>query len=85
MFHCKRMKCETLSVVEVSTPPMLALNVFSAQTGISPITLWRMRKKGWLRTMNISGRQYLSSEAIAEFKDRAARGEFAKQHKVPAK
>ena len=44
-----------------------------------------MRKKGWLTTVNIAGRQYLTDEAIAEFKRRSEAGEFAKKHTVPAK
>ena len=43
----------------------------------SKTTLWRWRRKGWLRTVNISGRAYVTPEAISEFNDRASQGEFA--------
>ena len=46
-------------------------------------TLWRWRKLGWLRTVNIAGRQYVTNEALEEFNRRAAAGEFAREPKVP--
>lgn len=60
-----------------------ALNAWCEQIGVNQITAWRWRKKGWLTTINIAGRQYVSDEAIAEFHRRAAAGEFAAEHKVP--
>jgi len=48
-----------------------------------PLTAWRFRKRGWLQTVNIAGRQYITSEGIAKFKQRAAAGDFAKEHKTP--
>ena len=67
---------------EINEGPV-ALNRWCSQRGISPITAWRWRKKGWLRTVNISGRQYVTQESIAQFNERAERGEFAAEHKVP--
>jgi hypothetical protein len=49
----------------------------------SRTTLWRWRELGWLQTVNIAGRQYVTPEAVAEFKRRAADGDFAKVHKTP--
>ena len=48
------------------------------ERGLSRVTGWRWRKNGWIKTINISGRVYVSTEAIAEFEARAKRGEFAK-------
>jgi hypothetical protein len=62
---------------------LVAINIFARQAGLSPITLWRWRKNGWLRTTNIAGRVYITSEDLAEFKRRAAAGEFEREHKVP--
>jgi hypothetical protein len=42
-----------------------------------------MRKRGWLKTINICGRQYVTAEAIEEFMRRAESGEFAKEHPTP--
>lgn len=63
--------------------PIVALHHFCRAAGFTPITAWRMRKKGWLSTINIAGRQYVTAEAIAEFKRRAVAGEFAQDHKTP--
>jgi hypothetical protein len=64
---------------------IFALQKFCGDSGISAVTAWRWREEGWLETVNISGRVYVTSEALARFKKRAAAGEFAKDHKVPRK
>lgn len=46
-------------------------------------TGWRWRKQGWIETINIAGRLYVSRAAIAEFERRAAAGEFSKVHITP--
>lgn len=63
--------------------PMLALDKFIEETGLSPVTVWRFRKKGWLVCVNIAGRLYITREEIAKFNARAVAGEFAKEHVVP--
>jgi len=68
-----------------SAAAVISLNRWLAQVGITPITAWRWRRKGWLITVNIAGRQYLTQEAIDEFHRRAVAGEFAKEHKVPSR
>jgi predicted site-specific integrase-resolvase len=65
--------------------PIINLSAWLGQVGVTAVTAWRWRKKGWLRTINICGRQYLSQEAIDEFMARAQRGEFAQEHKVPTR
>lgn len=45
---------------------------------LSNITLWRFRKRGWLKTVNIAGRNYVTAEELARFLVRARSGEFAK-------
>lgn len=57
--------------------PPLSLDRFMEQSGIAPATCWRWRRAGWLRTIVISGRHYVTREEIAEFNRRAAAGEFA--------
>lgn len=64
--------------------PPLALDLYIRQSGLSPATCWRYRKKGWLRTIVIAGRHYVTREAIAEFNARAARGEFAGKLQNPS-
>ena len=62
---------------------LIALSLWMEQVGITPTTCWRWRKKGWLTTVNIAGRQYVSREAIEEFESRAKAGEFAQEPRVP--
>ena len=49
----------------------------------TPATGWRWRKRGWINTVNICGRLYISRDEISRFETRAAAGEFSKLHKVP--
>jgi hypothetical protein len=60
-----------------SEPPM-ALDKFIEQTGLSPVTIWRFRKKRFLQTVNICGRHYVLRSEIARFNSRALAGEFSK-------
>lgn len=69
----------------VGPAAVIALNRWLEQIGVTPCTAWRWRCKGWLKTVNISGRQYLTQEAIDEFQRRAMAGEFAQEHKVPSR
>jgi predicted site-specific integrase-resolvase len=64
---------------------VISLSKWLDSVGITPCTAWRWRKKGWLKTVNICGRQYLTQEAIAEFTARAQRGEFSQVHKAPTR
>jgi hypothetical protein len=41
------------------------------------------RKNGWLTTVNIAGRPYLTDKALADFMRRVEAGEVAKEPKVP--
>lgn len=63
-------------------PPM-ALNKFIEESGLSSVTLWRYRRAGWLHTLNICGRHYLTRSEIARFNARASSGEFAKSPITP--
>jgi hypothetical protein len=64
---------------------IVSLNRWLEQVGVTPCTAWRWRRKGWLQTINIAGRQYLTGSAIAEFHRRATAGEFAVEHKTPTR
>ena len=64
-------------------PAVVSLVVWLQQIGVTACTAWRWRKKGWLKTVNIAGRQYLTQEGITEFTDRAKRGDFAQAPVVP--
>ena len=62
----------------VDSDPPIALDKFIRESGLSAVTLWRYRRAGWLTTLNIAGRHYVTRSEIARFNRRAAAGEFAK-------
>ena len=68
-----------------SCAAVVALSRWLEQVGVTPCTAWRWRKRGWLTTINIAGRQYLTQAAIDDFNRRAAAGEFAQECKVPSR
>jgi hypothetical protein len=70
------------SSVAIDSDPPIALDKFIEQSGLSVVTVWRYRRAGWLNTLNICGRHYLTRSEISRFNARAAAGEFAK---APAK
>jgi predicted site-specific integrase-resolvase len=55
-----------------SAGALVSLNRWLADVGVTACTAWRWRKKGWLKTVNICGRQYLTQDAIDEFTRRLA-------------
>ncbi|MBE2179908.1 MAG: hypothetical protein IAE97_05510 [Chthoniobacterales bacterium] len=68
--------------VASATPPLSAfppirLCQFAKDAGLSLATLWRYRRRGWLRTVLVSGQHFVTREAIAEFNARAERGELS--------
>jgi hypothetical protein len=46
-------------------------------------TGWRWRQRGWIETVNIAGRVYITRDEIERFEERAANGEFSKVHVTP--
>jgi predicted site-specific integrase-resolvase len=64
---------------------VVSLSRWLEQVGVTTCTTRRWRKKGWLKTVNIAGRQYLTQEAIDEFHRRASAGEFSQAPKVPSR
>jgi len=63
--------------------PIVLFDIFLDSLGITPPTGWRWRKRGWITTLNIAGRVYISREEINRFYERVAAGEFSKTHKTP--
>ncbi len=56
---------------------------FAKGMSVTRETLWRWRRDGLLKTINIRGRHYVTAEAAADFKQRALAGQFAKVAKRP--
>ena len=48
--------------------------------GVSRATGWRYRKDGWITTVNLAGRLYVSQKDIEHFFRRLEAGEFARHH-----
>jgi hypothetical protein len=71
-------------VVPLDAMPPVSLERFMTEFGVSPATCWRYRKRGWLETLVICGRHYVSRAAIVEFNRRAACGDFAGAVQCPA-
>lgn len=63
---------------------LVALDTYRRNIGRSKTTFWRYRKKGWLPTVNILGRLYLTESGIREFEAAARAGELARDPSVCA-
>lgn len=70
-------------VIDSENAGLIAANAWIQQLGKKPITLWRWRNRGWIETINICGRLYISRAEIARFTKRAEAGEFQSEHKAP--
>jgi hypothetical protein len=68
---------------KLNIPAIQSLSSFTRALGVNDVTIWRFRRKGWLQTTNINGRQYVTAEQVMAFVRRAGAGEFASAHKVP--
>ena len=53
-------------------------------SGLSATTIWRFRQRGWLKTTNMAGRQYIARRDLVEFNRRMAAGEFSKEPTITA-
>jgi len=54
-----------------------------AQSGVSRSTGWRWRHRGWIKTVNVGGRVFVTEDEIWRFTERVRAGEFAKDMNVP--
>jgi len=61
----------------VESAPFMSVTRFAELTRLAPITVWRFEKRGWLRTVAIAGRKYITAADQAEFMRRMDAGEFA--------
>lgn len=63
------------------TVGLRAATAVAYDRGVSDVTLWRWRTRGWIKSVNVSGKIYIDLASLADFDRRAAAGEFSK---VPA-
>ncbi|HEV2328789.1 MAG TPA: hypothetical protein VGY56_08390 [Verrucomicrobiae bacterium] len=54
-----------------------AARAVARDRGVSPITVWRWRRRGWISIVNISGKPYVDLASLARFDERARMGEFS--------
>jgi hypothetical protein len=71
--------------IEPGDRAILSLRKFTRDAGIHQTTAWRWRRAGWLKTINIGSRQYITRDGLAEFLRRAEAGEFARKNAPPAR
>lgn len=71
------------SLEPVHEIPLIALHKWIGEIGITSVTAWRWRQRGWISTINIAGRHYIAREEIERFHRRAEAGEFAKKAITP--
>lgn len=67
------------------TTPPISLRRFLDLTGTSAVTAWRWEQRGWLKTVRIAGRKYITSAALREFNRRLEAGEFAGKTQNPSR
>lgn len=73
------MKPQEISDNETPATGLRASRAVSRDRGISDVTLWRWARRGWIKTVNISGKVYCDLASLADFDRRAAAGEFAQR------
>jgi len=62
----------------ITTTGLRAAKAVCRDRGESCVTLWRRRKLGLIKCVNIFGKVYVDLQSLAEFDRRATAGEFAK-------
>jgi hypothetical protein len=63
---------------ELNDNSLVPFNSFLKSNGRSASCGWRWRQQGWITTVNIAGRLYVSQDEVDRFQQRAAAGEFSK-------
>ena len=71
------MNAETIQPEAVAG--ITSASFYRRQLGVSKTTFWRFRRNGWLKTINVLGKLYITREAIAEFEAMMCSGELAKE------
>ncbi len=64
-------------------PAIQSFKTFCREAGISAVSGWRWRQKGYVKTINICGRPYITAQEVASFLTRAAAGEFECKPTLP--
>ena len=62
---------------------LIPLTRWGEEIGRTTCTLWRWRNLGWITTLNVAGKLYISRQEIERFEARAQAGEFSRTPTVP--
>ena len=62
----------------ITTTGLRTAKAVCRDRGESYVTLWRRRKLGLIKCVNIFGKVYVDLQSLAEFDRRATAGEFAR-------
>ena len=73
------MQNQTTSTATGSLDGLVSQSKMCRDSGMDPVTAWRYAQKGWLKPVKIANRVYYFESNLAEFRQRAAAGEFAKR------
>ena len=73
------------SQVTQSASNLVSFDDWLSDLGKTRVTGFRWRKLGLIEVVNIFGRLYVTREAIADFEEKAKRGDFARECKTPAR
>lgn len=86
----RRSKGNQMSTTTITTPnntpgALMRFEAWLKTVPASTTTGWRWRREGKIKTLNVSGRQYVTAAAVQEFISRAEAGEFAEEHITPTR
>ena len=73
------MKPQLSQITPEAVAGITSASVYRRQLGVSKTTMWRYRRNGWLKTINVLGKLYVTRESIAEFEAMMCSGKLAKQ------
>jgi hypothetical protein len=76
------MECNDNSV-RPRTCSLVPFGNFLEDVGKSPVTGWRWRRDGFITTINVAGKVYVTQDEIERFEKRAIAGEFSKPTRAP--
>ncbi len=77
-------KSNTSISTSLPTRGIKPMSRFCEDNGITRATGWRWRRNGWINTINIYGRQYVTRDEEERFLSRALRGEFHRESHTPS-
>ena len=66
-----------------ATSELVSLDHYLQALGRTRSTFWRWERQGFVSSVNILGRKFITRQEIARFEAAAVRGELARERRVP--